>query len=71
MRRTTPSTCHCDVCKSLVHGTQTAYEYYKCRCDVCRAGNTERNKETKVITQRLRDAGMAVWMPKRRKGDDG
>lgn len=33
--------------KELVHGTTTAYTYYKCRCEKCRQHNTLRNKKYK------------------------
>ena len=28
----------------LIHGTRTAYESYKCKCDLCKASNTKRHQ---------------------------
>jgi hypothetical protein len=33
------------VVKEFIHGTGSAYDTLKCRCDVCRAGNAQRHRE--------------------------
>ena len=39
----------------IPHGTDSGYGYWKCRCDVCRAGHTQRAKDSR--NRRLGETG--------------
>ncbi len=40
--------------KPLVHGTYNAYAAHRCRCDICRKGNTERAQKHNLRRQARR-----------------
>lgn len=45
--------------KPLTHGSITAYSNYGCRCDVCKAGHSQRGKEAR-LRKKLKNQGVVA-----------